>query len=163
MSESMTSHNEIEHDGSAVSPRSPLEAIVSAELSPSFVIEQFLSDCNDPSVEKGEPLAAFILAALSGSSSDERTAALRATRLSPSDDQFETLVASDDVFKVIFELLVKAKKLVGRGESMSQERKALIELIDLRAGEVLVAEAVTDEINDGQWREVLAKLFPDLA
>ncbi len=163
MSESMRSYNEIEQGGGVDVPRpNPLESPASSELSPSVVVEQFLTQCRHTSVKPKEELAEFILASLSDAAPDEWTALLQSSRISPDDNQFEALVASDRVFIDIFNLLVRTKQVVGRGESMSKERRALIELMDLRAGEVLTAEAVVDEPNHEHWKEVLAKLFPDL-
>ena len=78
------------------------------------------------------------------------------------DEQFKRLLEEDPVFFTIYDLALRLKTIVGRGEAMSRERKALIALMDLRAGETLLGEDPADDSNDESWRAVMSKLFPDL-
>ena len=92
----------------------------------------------------------------------DRRKALKIYKIDTYDEQFKRLLEEDPVFFTIYDLALRLKTIVGRGEAMSRERKALIALMDLRAGEALLGEDSSMDSNDDSWQVVIAKLFPDL-
>ncbi len=163
MSESMASHDHMDQNGQAEPLPAAFEVVTNSEMGPRGLVEKFLSECSDESLQPREELATFILAALSDDTSAESTRELQAVGISPDDEQFDTLIATDVVFRNIFDLLIKTKKIVGRGEPLSLERRALIKLMGLRAGEVIMSGGSIAEESETSWELVLTKLFPDLA
>lgn len=159
MSESMRSHEEPidESFDERVVTDDSSELLSSAEV----ITGQFLTQCRHASVAPKEDVASFILASLSDETDDEFIHELRRQPIDTTDEQFDTLLETDEVFFELYDLAIRLKSIVGRGESMSTERKALIALMDLRAGEVIRSHGEATE-NSSAWRAVIAKLFPDL-
>lgn len=160
MSESMRSHDEpaqgpfLEAD--------PTNETLDSPDTVRIVVGQFLTQCRHSAIAEKEPLAEFILAALNEVPSDDWSKELQGYQLDTDDEQFKRLLEEDTVFFTIYDLALRLKTIVGRGEAMSKERKALIALMDLRAGETLLGEEPSIDSNDDSWQVVIAKLFPDL-
>lgn len=160
MTESLRS-NEPNPDDLAVLSEEELESRVIDLEHPVVIIEQFLNQCRHGSIETSEQLASFILEALSKASEDGWTRDLQAQKLDPDTEQYEHLLENDAVYVEMFEWAIFTKRLVGRGDAMSVERKAFLQLWELRAGEVMGTLIPPDTLHDDTWRIVINKLFRD--
>lgn len=161
MTESMPFDHETDANDNVVELPTDSERIDPRELPVSAIIRQFLSQGIHPSVGKGEPVAEYIIFTLGGSSSDEWAEILKEQKLYVNDAQFDALIETDKIFELIVTDLRRSIKDTPKGERMSLPRRALMELMELRAGENLRALGRPDADNDDSWNQLLHKLSPD--
>lgn len=140
------------------------------QLDPSKVeryelLEQFLSQCRDPSLRGSEQVADFIVSTL-GSGPDQpwgyQLHLLKADVIDFDEDYLEDKLQHDEIFARIYGLILITKPRVGYKEGVNIERKALLELLDLRAGVTTRFDQnrLTNERNESGWDEVLNKIVP---
>lgn len=154
MSESLRFQPENEPKDSAV----PAAEVQLNESYSGVVIEQFLNQCRHSSLQSGDDLAQFIVSALRDYSDDEWVKSLQDLMLEADDDSYESLRAEDEVYAKIVALLEAGRAKAVKGEPMSMQRKALIQLQDLRAGQVATVEEASSDRILASWHEILGKL-----
>lgn len=129
-----------------------------SESDSTIVIEQFLNQCRHNSLQSGDDLAQFIVTVLRDYSDDQWVKSLQDHMLAADDDTYESLKTEDEVYTRIVSLLEDGRAKAVKGDPMSMQRKALIQLQDLRSGQVVYSEDSSSERILASWHEILDKL-----
>ena len=146
-------------DDLAVLPVSGFES-EGRELEPAVVVEQFLNQCQHTNAGTRANLAEFILAALKETPESDWVKILQAQKVVPEDEDYIRLMKEDKIYEGISTLSHRTRPMVGHGNVLALERKALIELMELRAGQSLAAgDPSALQHLDQKWGAVIDKLF----
>jgi hypothetical protein len=136
------------------------------ELERHELLEQFLSQCGHPSLPGGEQVSTFIVSTLRSSPDEPWGYLLQDLKVDVfgfGEQYFDDMREQDAIFARIYELIIETKDRVARGESMSMTRKALLELLDLRAGVAAQFDRsqLMNERNETKWSKVLDKVISE--
>lgn len=130
------------------------------DLTPVELTGHFLTESRHPSIRSGEPLAEFVLSYLSSTPDDEWKEALQTLKIDVDDSQFAALMEHDGIFISMLDLTGHASLRAERGQRAMPQKRALMVLMELRAGEYFRSLGRPDGTNDDGWRQMLHKLAP---
>lgn len=141
------------------------ESIDPSELERHKLLEQFLSQCRHPSLHGSEATSAFIVSTLQSGPDQPWGHKLKQLKVDVTefdDTYFEQMRIQDEIFALIYKLIIQTEASFGGNEGKSIVRKALLELFDLRAGVTAQFDRsqLTNERNEGGWSVVLDKVVP---
>lgn len=135
-----------------------------SELPHEDILIDFLFQCNDRNVSQPDALAEFIVSTL-GDHADEGTSRADLQRLAVDilsfDEEYtDELRLNDDVLNKIYDMILRTRQRSVDGKTgLTPQRKALLYLLDLRAGvDARYDRKTTDEPIEQLWHTLLNKL-----
>lgn len=139
------------------------ERLDPSELERYELLEQFLSQCRHPGLKAGDQVSDFIVSTLRSGPENPWGYHLKQLQSDLDIQTVEEMGNQDEIYARILELIMYTKANVVRGEGISIVRKALFELLDLRAGVIsqFDKKLLMNERNEMGWNDTLDKVVPN--